>query len=148
MKTPDAMTANEPVAAYGTNTYADVMSLLHTMPIAPEVKEQVGKRLVKEASAPALAKAFERIEELDKLKDGWAGDGSYAISRTVINNLKRVLLISENDDWVDWLIGPDVNATVGLQSKKNRALISLGAGHCPGFLYGTCLERSQAHAVV
>ncbi len=115
------------MTAYSTNSYADVMCLLHTMPITPEVKERVGRRLVKEVSEPALANAFVKIDELSKLEDGWAGDGSYAISRKVLDNLKRVLLISENEDWADWMIGPDVNATIGLQSKKNRAMISLGA---------------------
>ena len=119
--------ANEPNVAYGVNSYADVMYLLYTMPITAEVKEQVGRRLVREASEPALAKVFATIDELSKLEDGWAGNGSYAISKKVINNLKRVLLISENEDWTDWLIGPDVNATIGLQSKTNRAMISLGA---------------------
>ena len=113
--------------AYRTNSYADVMCMLYTMPITPEVKERVGRRLVKEVSEPALANAFAKIDELSRLEDGWAGDGSYAISRKVLNNLQRVLLISDNEDWVDWMIGPDVNATIGLQSKTNRAMISLGA---------------------
>ncbi|MBO7139413.1 MAG: hypothetical protein J6W19_02395 [Prevotella sp.] len=126
MEQDNKTTANEPMIAYGANSYADVMCLLYTMPITPEVKERVGRRLVKEVSEPALANAFAKIDELGKLEDGWAGDGSYAISKRVLNNLKRVLLISENDDWTEWMIGPDVNATVGLQSKKNRAIISLG----------------------
>lgn len=127
MEQDNANMAQEPMAAYGTNTYASVMYLLHTMSMSPEVKERVGRRLVKEVSEPALAKAFARLEELSKLEDGWAGDGSFAVSRKVLNNLRSVLLISENDDWTEWLIGPDVNATIGLQSMKNRAMISLGA---------------------
>ena len=69
--------ANEPNVAYGVNSYADVMYLLYTMPITAEVKEQVGRRLVREASEPALAKVFATIDELSKLEDGWAGNGSY-----------------------------------------------------------------------
>lgn len=127
MEQEKANVAQEPVAAYGTNTYTSVMYLLHTMPMSPEVKERVGRRLVKEASEPNLAKAFARIDEMGNLEDGWAGDGSYAISRKVLNNLKSVLLISENEDWAEWMIGPDVNATIGLQSKTHRAMMSLGA---------------------
>ena len=118
--------ASEPAPAYRTNSYADVMTFLHSMPITRKVKREVAMRLVKEVSEPALADAFDKLDEIAQLSDGWAGVGSYAVSRQVINNLKSVLLISEDEDWQDWLIGPDVNATVGLQSKKNRAMISIG----------------------
>ena len=119
--------ASEPAPAYGTNSYLDVMTFLHSMPMTRNVKEQVAHRLTLEVTEPALSKAFDKISEMELLKDGWAGDGSYAVSRRVLNNLKSVLLISDDADWTDWMIGPDVNATVGLQSKKHRALISLGA---------------------
>ena len=118
---------SEPASSYGTNSYMSVMTFLHSMPMTRNVKEQVAHRLTLEVTEPALSKAFDKISEMELLKDGWAGDGSYAVSRRVLNNLKSVLLISDNADWTDWMIGPDVNATVGLQSKKHRALISLGA---------------------
>ena len=122
-----ANTVNEPAPAYGTNSYMAVMNYLHSMPISRKVKEQVAYRLVKEVSEPALSEAFDKIDEMSLLKDGWAGEGSYAVSRRVLNNLRSVLLISDNEDWTDWMMGPDVNATVGLQSKTHRALMSLGA---------------------
>jgi len=126
METTDIMTANEPVAAYGTNSYADVMNFLHTMPMSADVKEKVGRRLVQEATEKHLAKAFARLDHLATLEDGWAGDGSYAISRRVLNNVKSVLLISNDEDWKEWIIGPDVNATLTIQTKSSQAAISLG----------------------
>ena len=126
METTETMTANEPVAAYGTNSYADVMYFLHTMPRSTDVKEKVGRRLVQEATERHLAKAFARLDHLATLEDGWAGEGSYAVSRKVLNNVRSVLLISADKDWEEWMIGPDVNATLGLQSKTKTSLISIG----------------------
>ena len=127
MATQDVTMASEPIATYGTNSYVDVMNFLHTMSITPEVKEMVGRRLVLEVTEEHLAQAFARLDHLALLEDGWAGEGSCAVSKKVINNVKSVLLLSENDDWKDWLISPDVNATLTLQSKSSQAVISLGA---------------------
>lgn len=126
METNEAATANEPVAARGTNSYADVMSFLHAMTMSPAVKEKVGRRLVQEVTEIHLAEAFARLDHLTTLEDGWAGDGSYAVSRKVLSNVKSVLSISNNKDWKEWMISPDVNATLGLQSRTKTALISIG----------------------
>ena len=126
MESEDNITANEPVAAYGTNSYTDVMYFLHSMRITPEVKEKVGRRLVQEVTDKHLANAFARLDHLATLTDGWAGDGSYAVSRQVLNNIKSVLLISNDGDWEKWMISPDVNATLGLQSKSSGGNISIG----------------------
>lgn len=120
-------TANEPAISYGTNTYMDVMSLIHSMPISRKVKRQVALRLVKEVSEPALADAFDKLDELSQLKEDWDGEGALPISSRVMKNMKDVLLISDNDDWENWMFGPEVNATIGLQSKQSQACVSLGA---------------------
>ena len=70
METNDAMKASEPVAAYGTNSYADVMYFLHTMSLSPEVKEKVGRRLVLEVRGKYLSKAFSRLDHLE-CEEGW-----------------------------------------------------------------------------
>ena len=127
------------------NTYADVMSYLYSMPLTPEVKENVGRRLVQEVTEPALAEAFAQIDQMTKLRNGWAGKGSYAVSPTVLKNLKQVLLISDNDDWADWTISPDVNATVGLQSKNGFSLMSLGASEFSYFSDKDGGERGESH---
>lgn len=130
--------------AYG-NTYADVMSYLYSMPLTPEVKENIGRRLVQEVTEPALAEAFSQIEQMSKLRKGWAGEGSYAVSPTVLKNLKQVLLISGNDDWTEWVISPDVNATVGLQSKSGQAVMSLGTSEFSYLTDRDGRERGESH---
>ncbi len=127
METNDAMKASEPVAAYGTNSYADVMYFLHTMSLSPEVKEKVGRRLVLEVRGKYLSKAFSRLDHLATLEQDWDGHGALPISRRVLNNVKSVLAISDDADWKEWMIGPDTNATLGLQTKSTMACISIGA---------------------
>lgn len=137
----------EPIAAYSTNSYDDVMMMLYTMPITEEVKKHVGLRLVEEATNPVFSAIFSSIEEMSKLKDGWAGEGSYAVSKRVMNNLKSVLLISNDSDWADWVVGPDVNATVGLQSKTSRAYISLGEDEFSYFMRKDGERVGKSHVV-
>ncbi len=122
------MTAEEPVmVSPDMSSYADVMMYLHTVHLTPEDRRRVAQRLNKEVSEPALSKAYERIEHISTMRDGWAGDGSLAVSHNVLNNIRRVLLISNNADWINWMISPNTNATLSLQSKKPEASISLGA---------------------
>ena len=121
------MTANEPAAAYGTNSYADMMMMLYTMPMTSEVKRHVGQRLIEETTGTYLLEVVERIDHLSKLKKNWDGHGALPISRTVLNNIRNILLISNDDDWRNWMISPDVNATICLFSPRTKASISLGA---------------------
>jgi hypothetical protein len=127
MEDNSQFSVKEPTAAYGINSYADVMYFLHTMRISPEVKEQVGHRLVLEVTAKNLAKAYARLDHLAELEEDWDGEGALPISRQVLNNIKSVLLISGDEDWKEWMIGPEPNATLGLQSKATDACISIGA---------------------
>lgn len=100
---------------------------------------------VQEVTEPALAEAFAQIDQMTKLRNGWAGKGSYAVSPTVLKNLKQVLLISDNDDRADWTISPDVNATVGLQSKSGFSLMSLGVNEFSYFSDKDGGERGESH---
>ena len=63
---------------------------------------------------------------LATLERDWDGEGALPISKTVINNLKRVLTISDDEDWKYWLISPAPNGSLGLQSKRHTASISIG----------------------
>lgn len=121
MQTQVANTVNFGMASYDT-----LMSYIHSVRIPRDVKEHVGRRLMQEVTEPYLSRTFEKVDEISALEDGWAGEGSYAVSKEVLSNIKRVLLISDNDDWKKWFIGPDVNATIGLQS-EDGAMMSLGA---------------------
>lgn len=121
------MEAAEPAVAYGTNSYADVMFMLHSMPITPEVKERVARRLTLEVTSKNLSNAFARLDHLATLEKNWDGEGALPISRKVINNIKTVLAISDDSDWAEWMMSPDTNATLGLQSLPHTTLISVGA---------------------
>lgn len=74
-----------------------------------------------------LLKVYKKLEHLSTLKDNWDGRGALPISDKVLNNIKSILELSNDADWTNWLIGPDVNATIRMQSKKNKASISIGA---------------------
>jgi hypothetical protein len=127
MEDNGTMMAGEPSVGYTTTTYADVMDYLHSIHISREDKEKVAERLYFEVSQPALAEAYERVSHLSTLPRDWDGHGALPISHKVLNNIKQVLMISQNSDWAHWMISPDVNATLGLQSETTGAVISLGA---------------------
>lgn len=125
-KTAHTDMVSEPVMAHPMTSYSDVMSYLHTVHMSPEDKRRVAKRLTLEVTGKNLSRVFERLDYLASLPADWDGYGAHPVSRQVISNLKKVLLISDDDDWKDWLIGAESNATIALQSKQKRASISLG----------------------
>lgn len=122
------MMASEPaVAAYPTTSYVDVMRYLHTIRISPDDKKRVASRLTLEVTGKNLSRVFARLDYLASLKENWDGEGGLPVSRRVLDNVKNTLLISDDEDWQEWLLGTDANATIGLQSKLTKACISLGA---------------------
>ena len=127
MENETSLMANEPVIAKSMTSYADAMMMIYTMHLSREVKERIGRRLVTESTDENLSNAFIRLDHLATLEAGWDGGEALPISNKVIRNLKNVLLISDDEDWANWMISPDGNATVMLQSKKRRASISVGA---------------------
>lgn len=121
------MKVSEPAVAYPIASYSDVMDYIHSIHISREDKEKVAQRLTVEVTQPALAEAYDCIDHLSTLQKNWDGEGALPISPKVIRNIKSTLMISENSDWQNWTISPDGNATLGLQSKKQKVLISIGA---------------------
>jgi hypothetical protein len=119
--------ASDPVAAYSVTSYNDVMDYMHSIHISREDKEKVAKRLTIEVSQPALAEAYERIDHLSTLPKDWDGHGALPISYKVLRNIKQVLMLSQNSDWEHWVIAPDTNATLCIESEATGAVISLGA---------------------
>ena len=119
--------ASEPVVQPTTTSYTDVMNYLHSIRITREDKERVAKRLALESSGQNLSRAYSRLDYLSTLQSNWDGEGALPVSRSVIRNLKAVLLVSDDSDWDGWLIGPDSNATLCLQSKQTNACMSIGA---------------------
>ena len=145
---PEIVSANlasEPMAASPMTSYADAMTIIHTMHLSREDKQRVARRLTIEVTAPYLSKAFERIEHLYTLQKDWAGPGSLPISRRVLNNVRQVLLISEDSDWEKWVIAPDVNATLTLQSKVSDGTISIGADEYSYYVDKDGKKRRASH---
>ncbi|MBR2201073.1 MAG: hypothetical protein IJ894_10070, partial [Bacteroidales bacterium] len=126
-------------------SYLDVMAYIHSAPITWEEKKDIGLRLIEETSEPALKKAFDTVEELSKLKADWDGEGALPISQTVLKNIRGVLMISANEDWNNWMISPDSNATLGLQSKQSRACVSLGANEFSYYVRKNGVRMAASH---
>ena len=118
--------ANEPMITRPMTSYNDVMSYLHRIRITPDVKKSVAHRLMVEVNGAYLSKAFARLDHLSLLQNDWDGYGGRTISYEVIDNLRQVLLISDDEDWKCWMISPAPNGTLGLQSKRHIASISVG----------------------
>jgi len=126
MEDNSAVVAQDPVMARPMTSYADVMSYLHSIHISREDLGMVGKRLVLEYTSENLSKAFLRVDHLSMLQDNWDGRGAYRITPLVIRNVKDVLSVSDDGDWKDWMISPNPNGTITLQSRKQRSSISIG----------------------
>ena len=116
----------EPAVANPTTSYADLMAYIHSIHISREDKERVARRLTVEVTNPALADAYDRIDHLSTLNKDWDGHGALPISHRVLDNIKRVLMISQDSDWEHWMLAPDTNATIVLESENSEAVISLG----------------------
>lgn len=145
METDGVKTANEPVAAYGTNSYADVMMMLYSMPITSEVKEHVGHRLVLEVTGKNLSRVLARIDHLAGLKNDWDGFGASRILPAVITNIRSVVLASKDADWRNWTISPNVNGTLFLQSTKHVSSLSLGEKEYSFFSNKDGLREGESH---
>lgn len=66
------------------------------------------------------------LDKLSYLKAGWDGLEAPPVSKGVLANVSRLLSISDNQDWHDWVIEPNINGTVILRSISRMAGISIG----------------------
>ncbi len=132
--------ASEPMIVRPMTSYSDVMGYLHSIRISEEVKRSVAQRLMEEVTGKNLSKAFARLDHLSELKDDWDGYGAEKISYYVLENLREVLLISDNADWEEWMISPAPNGTVSLQSRRNMSAISIGDKE---FSYYSCTDKGE-----
>jgi len=67
---------------------------------------------------------------LDKpsfLKAGWDGLDALPISKGVLHNVSLILMDSNNQDWKNWTIEPNINGTVVLRHSSRLSGISIGS---------------------
>lgn len=121
-------------------TFADVMTYLHGINISREDKKSVGRRLLYEAENENKTKALNRLDYLSKQTFDWDGYGALPVSPMVIDNLKKVIRISRDDDWAFWMISPATNGTLTLQSKRHTASMSIGDDK---FSYYSCINNTE-----
>lgn len=124
-------------------TFADVMTYLHGINISREDKKSVGRQLIFEAENENKAKVLNRLEHLSTLAYDWDGYGALPISNAVIDNLKKTVDSSRDEDWAVWMISPTPNGTLTLQSKRHTASISIGDEE---FSYYSCINNTEMWA--
>jgi hypothetical protein len=137
--------ATEPMTAYGSRSYADVMMMFYSMPITIDVKQRVSQRLVQEVKGENLSRAINSINRLSALKDDWDGFGASHILSAVISNIRAVLLLSNDDDWADWTMSPNTNGTIFLQSAKYISSLSLGCEEYSYFTKKDGIRNGKSH---
>jgi len=130
-----SITVNEPVVARPMTSANDVMRYIHGINISREDKMTVGRLLIFEAENEYQADVLKRLDHLATLENNWDGYGASAVSPLVIDNLRSVVAASHNADWQYWIISPESNGALCLQSSKKMSSISLGDNE---FSYYSC----------
>lgn len=67
------------------------------------------------------------LDKLFYLKAGWDGLDALPVSESVLHNVSLLLAESENQDWQDWTVEPNVNGTVILRHNSRMGGISIGS---------------------
>lgn len=67
------------------------------------------------------------LDKLSYLKAGWDGLDALPISVSVLQNVSHILMDSDNQDWKDWALEPNVNGTVLLRHNSRMTGISIGS---------------------
>ena len=67
-----------------------------------------------------------RLNELACLKANWDDEGALPIEPKTIRNVKQLIERSDDSDLEKWVIFPDINGTILLESKSGNATISVG----------------------
>lgn len=112
--------------------------------------EEVLKRAMEdyaEERESQLADVYERLSHLSSLKKGWDGRGALPVSQSVIGNVRKVMSISDKEDWEGWMISPDVNATLCLFAPNTKASISLGSREFSYFARKDGERLGESHVV-
>lgn len=69
---------------------------------------------------------WNRTEELSALQHGWDGAVALPMKKKSLRNMQRLLKAGVGSDFKNWVLFPDDNGTLLLQSKDGTASISIG----------------------
>ena len=121
------------------------MIYLHSINISHDDKISVGKQLLFEAQNEYISKALSRLDSLSTLSHDWDGYNASPVAAKVIDNVKAVLAVSDNEDWKPWMISPETNGTLCLQSKTNTSSISMGINEFSYYTFSQSKEQGESH---
>ncbi len=69
---------------------------------------------------------WNRTAELAELHVGWDGADAMPMEKKSVRNMQRLILAGVSADFKDWVLFPDDNGTILMQSKDGTASISIG----------------------
>lgn len=69
---------------------------------------------------------WKRTEELATLPPGWDGAEAMPMQKKAVKNVQRLIKAGISSDFKDWVLFPDDNGTLLMQSKDGNASISIG----------------------
>ena len=69
---------------------------------------------------------WNRTMELSNLQAGWDGAGARPMHKKAVQNVQRVIKAGISSDFQNWVLFPDDNGTLLMQSKDGMASISIG----------------------
>ena len=61
-----------------------------------------------------------RLDELSKLPDGWDGEGSLALSRNIVDFVKRIILLAADSSLQDWVAFPVARGYIYLDFREDN----------------------------
>ena len=69
---------------------------------------------------------WKRAEELATLPAGWDGSEAIPIHKKAVQNVQRLIKAGLSSDFKNWVLFPDDNGTLLMQSKDGTSSISIG----------------------
>ena len=69
---------------------------------------------------------WKRTLELAELTAGWDGAQALPMEKKALQNMQRLIKAGESTDFRQWVLFPDDNGTILMQSKDGKASISIG----------------------
>ena len=69
---------------------------------------------------------WKRTLELAELTAGWDGSHALPMEKKALQNIQRLIKAGESADFQQWVLFPDDNGTILMQSKDGKASISIG----------------------